>query len=52
MVTKYLIFLQAIRDFLTFVGGGFVTNAKVRRGLRDDKKIKEHSFIFNTSSDI
>ena len=29
VVTKYLIFLQAVRDFYIFVGGSSVTNAKV-----------------------
>ena len=49
---KYLIFLQAIRDFYIFVGRGYVTNAKVHQGFRDDKNVEEHCFTFNTSSNI
>ena len=29
-----------------------MTNAKVHQGFGDDKKIKKHCFIFNTSSNI
>ena len=35
-----------------FVSGGFVTNAKVHQGLRNDKKVEEHCSTFNTSSNI
>ena len=42
LVTKYLIFLQAICDFYIFVSGGFVTNAKVHQGFRNDKKIEKY----------
>ena len=37
VVTKYLILLQAIRDFKIFVSEGSVTNAKVHQGLRNEK---------------
>ena len=52
LVTKYLIFLQTVCDFQIFVSGGFVTNAKVHQGFRDDKKIEKHCSTFNTSSNI
>ena len=52
LVTKHLIFLQTIRDFQIFVSGGYVTNAKVHQGFRDDKKIEKHYSTFNPSSNI
>ena len=33
-------------------GKGFVTNAKVYQGFRDDKKIEKHCSTFNRSSNI
>ena len=50
VVTTYLIFLSAICDFLIFVSGGSMTNAKVHQGYCDDKKVEEHCSTFNTSS--
>ena len=32
--------------------GGSVTNAKVHKRFRDDKKIEKHCSTFNTSSNI
>ena len=32
--------------------GGFMTNAKVRQGFCNDKKVEEHCSTLNTSSNI
>ena len=52
VVTKDLIFLQAIRDLYIFVAGGSVTNAKVHQGFRNDEKVEEHCSTLSTSFTI